>query len=132
MIYNEDIIEVTNLACCGIKEIDGLSRTKYPAEAMYSLLYNCEGFRYIIFSQAGAKAKYGERFANFIYRHKLGSIVSTRGVYKNPNSGNILKAWIWTVDTKACNEWFEEEDAKQEALRNKESDSCYNYTYRWS
>ena len=67
-------------------------------------------FRYAIFSQAGARAKYGVAFAKFIQENKLGKVVRADGKFhKNPNSGNMLTAWIWTLDEKAIDAWLKKE-----------------------
>lgn len=59
-------------------------------------------FRYLFFTQAvrpgtGMSVRYGERFANYIKEHDLGFVTQT-GENVNPNSGNNLTVWIWTVD----------------------------------
>ena len=110
-------MELSNLRCCGVKEIAGLSFTTSAQHAIrqfgdltyYRQVKDCnnkilpapfENFRYVMFTQAnmpGGMAKYGDSFAAFIQKHKLGSLVETP-YNLNPNSGNQVKVWLWTVD----------------------------------
>ena len=68
-------------------------------------------FRYVFFTQAQPSkmegAGYGFSFAAFIRKHKLGEVViASEGDHVNPNSGNQLKMWTWTVDHEALAKWF--------------------------
>lgn len=54
-------------------------------------------FRYVVFSQARKSHNYGIDFAAYIRENNLGSLVET-DFNTNPNTGNPIKAWIWTVD----------------------------------
>ena len=47
---------------------------------------------------------YGENFAAFILKHKLGAVVGT-GFAVNPNTNNPLQTWVWTVDHAALAAW---------------------------
>lgn len=40
---------------------------------------------------------YGKAFARYILKNKLGSVTCSRRA-KNPNSPNVVTAWIWTPD----------------------------------
>lgn len=123
-------MDMQHLACCGIKEISGLSWYKTPEEALRGfaqVTYNrrkskatrtpegeivntqvpdpFDKFRYVIFSQANVprmkdhpdRSRYGERLAELITNQKLGTLMDT-GSNINPNSGNSLRVWIWTID----------------------------------
>ena len=135
------MISLQNVACCGIKEMSGLSyHSKSPEDALREFIasvhragvnrggiidYTIQNkpareilpkiaifsprFRYAIFSQAGARAKYGVAFAKFIEENRLGKVVRADSKFhKNPNSGNMLTAWIWTLDEKAIDAWLKE------------------------
>lgn len=66
-------------------------------------------FRYAVFTQAGARSTYGTKFAAYIQENKLGTVVAaTTERHRNPNTGRILKAWIWTVDHDAMRVWWKE------------------------
>lgn len=124
MYYDTNITSAEQMNCCGISEIDDLGAARNAAEAMYSILDEWNIARFVIFSQAGKTAKYGVNFARYIKKHKLGTVIETPGWKVNPNSNNLLKVWIWTIDTKACEKWYQREDKKQNALIN--SDYCGN------
>jgi hypothetical protein len=109
----------TYIDCCGIREISGLSYSRGPKLAMKSFcqiypktsnknsLYPTDGskFRYAVFSQIN-NMKYGEKFAAYIRDNKLGDVVETTGKHMNPNSGNVLKVFVWTVDHEAVKLWM--------------------------
>jgi hypothetical protein len=112
----EESMEVGDyIDCCGIREISGLSQHRGPAAALKSFcrgVYKTEygtdasRFRYSIFSQIQAR-QYGDKFAAYILEHKLGDVIETTGRHVNPNSGNVLKVFVWTVDHDAVKLWWE-------------------------
>jgi len=113
---NPDVIEICNLECCGIRELNGLSDAESSKEALLSFYYNtsyidADRFRYVIFSQAlsyrcGRTPAYGEKFASYLRNLRVGSVkIATTEDVKNPNSNNFLKVWIWTVDWDALKAW---------------------------
>ncbi len=161
-------------ACCGLRELDGLSRHTDPNEAMMQVAENMYGsyapkgvnpyakpdniewsrtiygdrywmrngitriyeyqinawgandsydkdsrWRYAVFTQAGSRRTYGKRFAALIAKEGLGEVVqATTKTVKNPNSGNVLKAWIWTVNHTALKKWAQ---ARADKLAAKET-----------
>ena len=116
-------MEILNLSCCGVKEIRGLSYSGSASEAFREFgkltfqrtQLDLQGnpqpapidkFRYVLFSQAGKpEYEYGTAFAEFLREHNLGTILET-SFNLNPNSGNQLKVWLWTVDWGAVKAWF--------------------------
>jgi hypothetical protein len=46
----------------------------------------------------------GHAFAKFLKDNKLGTVVSTKPQI-NLNTGNTIKAWLWTVDREALVAW---------------------------
>ena len=120
-------MELRMMGCCGIKELTGLSycvdaKTAMQDFAVLTCLRKAEAyqkdgslkwihapvvnFRYVVFSQAHKESAYGLKFAAFIRDQGLGTLEET-GFSINPNSGNQLKAWIWTVDHDALKSWAE-------------------------
>lgn len=97
-------------ACCGVREISYLGVDDDPKLSIRTLgeaIYNTSRshrFRHAFFTQANnpqaASRTYGEKFAAYITEHKLGKVVESDEQI-NPNSGNSLKVWIWTVDHEA-------------------------------
>jgi len=115
---------IRQLSCCGLRELSGLQgpdsprmkmkefiRTSCPRSGRYDFRsgrYSYVGslrFSHVIFSEARDGAgDYGERFAAFIRRNKLGDVVaSLRRV--NPNSGNQVKCWVWTLNKPNLMAW---------------------------
>lgn len=79
-------------------------------------------FRYVFFTQANpaklSPTGYGFRFAAFIRKHKLGEVVIASEVdHINPNSGNHLAMWTWTVDHEALNRWAVKDKAAVKRVR---------------
>lgn len=102
--------------CCGVKELtnlvarnDALLNMQDFVYRAYSKEHQLNGrFRYALFSEANSQGfnskTYGHLFAELITREKLGTLIETeRNV--NPNSGNDVKVWVWTVDHNAVREW---------------------------
>lgn len=115
-------IEFKRLACCGVFELHRLCYFDTPQSAFLAYVdktylrkekrmqldntiadvaYPFDHFRYVIFTQAKKMEHYGKAFAAFIEKHALGSVIHTT-FNKNPNSGNFVKVWVWTVDHDAC------------------------------
>lgn len=110
--------------CCGIREISGLSYCRdkkglYSAkQAMREVFQQCYGqppgcqdvkWRYAIFSEANppdaeAPLNYGTKFCAYILENGLGTVIET-GNNINPNSENLLKVWVWTMDHDAMRAW---------------------------
>lgn len=101
--------------CCGIKELTDLvakgdpvlNMKDFVSQAYDRELFNGK-FRYGIFAEANqfdSNAKtYGRQFAKLIIDNKLGTLVETeRNV--NPNSGNEVKVWVWTINHEAVKKW---------------------------
>lgn len=102
------------IGCCGIREIDGLQYTTSEKKAIQEFLHRTKRnryFRFVIFSQAdGAWARvpnYGVKFAAFIETNKLGTLTMSNTAV-NPNTGNKVTVWIWSVDWDALKKWAKE------------------------
>jgi hypothetical protein len=97
--------------CCGVREFHGISQGT-PTQIIKDFAtlaedpYNdSDNFAHVFFTQAGKRTTYGTRLAEYIKRLDLGSVVSTP-VETNPNSGNPLKMFVWTVNWKALREKY--------------------------
>lgn len=110
---------LSSYSCCGVREIGTLGAHRGPGEALWAFAsevgyngipgianrgFGNDRFRFVIFSQAqsvpGKDLKYGDKFAAYIANHDLGEVIST-GIHVNPNSGNHLKVFVWTIDHEA-------------------------------
>lgn len=129
MINKADVIQSLNLnsdlRCCGLNELSGLETIRaFPAEVV--LLRACLRFAnpsgrlsgwgemkptahmyfaHLVFTQAGARNTYGNKLKRLIEKLDLGTVVVSPR-QKNPNTGRIIKTFIWTPDKeKVCAYW---------------------------
>jgi len=84
------------------KVVDPSGNDKGANGALYSFYY---------FSSAIYKSKvsYGEQFADFILKNKLGKLVTTPALTNlayHPDHANQI--WIWMPDVPALNAWWKE------------------------
>lgn len=111
------------LDCCGLLEIAGLrGYSDMPTESqlfkdLWVLFRGCDyRFAHVIFSDH-IKCARGDALERYIRKYKLGPVLSTKRE-KNRNSGNLVKAWIWTPDLPAFKEYVKahgwEEELKKE------------------
>ncbi len=86
--------------CCGIKEIDRISGY-LPDRILKDI---CQDWfddtprAFLIFSCTNTE-KAGKRLANYIKRNDLG-VTHRMRPRLNPNSGNILHMWVWSVNNR--------------------------------
>lgn len=127
-------MNLRTMSCCGMRDLSGLSAHRTAKDAMIEFVrtscpnasyYNwdtrkCEklrrlNFSHVIFSEANDELyRYGESFATYIRRNKLGTVIaSERRV--NPNSGNRVKFWVWTLHKQNLVNWA---NRNTEAIRN--------------
>ena len=119
-------------SCCAVIQIASLGSEKDATTAFQNFYKSAKNnfeneFRFVLFSQSNdKKEKYGENFAAFIEKNKLGTITAT------PTKGNpaydnesMVKVFIWTVDWNAVNTFRENDptlkklDAKRKAFVDK-------------
>lgn len=102
--------------CCGVKELTELRLLDDPLKNMQAFVasaYDKGGFngrfRYGLFAEANLPntrypKTYGKDFAAFILSNELGEVIETRSNI-NPNSGNAVKVWLWTINHDAVRAW---------------------------
>jgi len=97
------------MGCCGVREISGLSRHRTAKAAMRNVCriryHDSAGSAFLVFTGL-ARCRYGQRFCDFIKDNKLGSVVGVPRAKRNPNSGNPLKVWVWTVKDRELRAWY--------------------------
>src|SRR3954467_10610014 len=97
-------MNMRQMACCGIREMNGIAFGK-PEQIVWDVLFNpfqmanhrgtLQEFRFntrtgaFLFTQAGAKHKYGEALKAYIEAEKLGT-VETVAPFKNFNTGRKI------------------------------------------
>ena len=116
-------IDVNDLLCCGIKELNGVSAFDIPKEAIEDILHphgcldELDGRNFVLYStivkekRSGKENNFGDRLATYIRRKGYGSVTSM-GPQVNPGTGNTLKVYMWNPNYKALQK-------AQEALKAK-------------
>lgn len=105
---------VRSLECCGILELvdisgeiglPGYDDRKDGVELVVGYAARSSAAHFI-FSEAGrpSEADYARLLAAYIRKHKLGTVVRSRSAV-NPNSGNSLRAFLWTPNRAALQRW---------------------------
>lgn len=85
-------IEIEQIQCCGIFEIEGLKDE--PWEVIYALCDSLKrDYEMIIFHDA-IRYRCGDKLAKLIRKYKLGKLHASKVVY-NPNSTNKIQMWIF-------------------------------------
>lgn len=67
------------------------------------------GCAHVLFTQAGSRSKYGERFRDFIVSANLGKVIESDGKV-NPNSRRSVRAFLWSPDKAALEKWWKSQD----------------------
>ena len=124
------MIDIRDTACCGMREVNGLSWTSSNPTQTLKGIYNHRGYydrrlvrpAVYIFTQASHEknpkspvSTYGTRLAKFIRSQDLGPVVSTRPSL-NPNSGNYVRAFTWTPDWVAFDAWIIQQNKRKKTL----------------
>lgn len=114
-------VQIKRLFCCGIREARGISIsqaedtllwlglrltgwTRNRPKLFKALSHKHLKFSQLIFTQAGRKT-YGDDLAALIQEKGLGT-VSAAPAHLNPNSQNMVKAYIWAIDAPALIQWW--------------------------
>lgn len=104
------------IGCCGVVEMQQLRHHETSKSALTEIIEwrNDDGRErpFILFSQsddANQGGNYGERFARYLVKHKLGKVVETPQM-TNGNTGNECQVWLWAIDEDALREWADEHD----------------------
>lgn len=107
-------MRINTMQCCGVREISGLSGCHGDAgfkAGVITFLTASGGVPAtgaLIFTQAGKKetVKYGDQFAEWIIKNKLGTVNESGGGYINPNSQNPIYIYTWVMDRAAMQEFY--------------------------
>ena len=97
------MIDINKTTCCGLDEIFDLEEETKPMLLNISERFLDEKTAFYVFSDVSYSSS-GKNLAKMIKKLKLGTITTTK--YKtNPNSGNKLKIYVWSVDSKKLRDW---------------------------
>jgi len=111
-----------DMYCCGLKELTGISYLRGTAEqrlnAMLSQASFTGRFCEVIFTWAGSRRPttnrtYGRMLANIIRDKNLGTVTAINPV-RNPNSGNYVETFIWTLDRPAIADYMTRNNITQD------------------
>lgn len=109
----------SNVGCCGILELCEILGT-YPRtpqkilkdcyEDFFIIRWNHENqevptpsARFVLFSDIGP-TKTGNALMKYIQENKLGTVVKIKSA-TNPNTGNLVSPYIWTVQIQKFQAW---------------------------
>lgn len=129
------MISIRSTSCCGLREVQGISnyngKCRIGVTAMLRALMIPPGhvwspreklmrpaFPMVLFTQATANKDaayrlcYGDQIHQAITRLKLGTVTVTEPV-RNGNSGNTIRAYIWTPDWAAAEKFLIAENTKR-------------------
>ena len=116
---------VEGLHCCAVGELYDLSDYNSPMSAMKAFCHFYGDYHgdpddpgaFIIFTGVvrftsdsdnyGDDTTYGPKFASFIRKHRLGSVVSTKPVRnRNNEPDHYVKVWVWAPNYKELKKWW--------------------------
>lgn len=111
---------LSDTTCCGVDEIEGLESTPFKTvlEVCYEK-YDEEGWggtsnqAFILFTDTMKSGK-GTKLAAYIVKNKLGTIAAPLRARRNPNSGNMIKAWIWSPNETNLKAWWKKNQKKHD------------------
>ena len=92
---------IDSTGCCGLNELHQISYStiKEIIEDVCESRYpNDDPCPFYLFTEV-THEKYGHELKKFIIKHNLGKVIKTTS-RKNPNSGNMITAYIWEVNNK--------------------------------
>jgi hypothetical protein len=109
------MLDVSATNCCGILDIGGVADYDDAVEFIKDFCedrYNEEwpavdrSVRYhpIVFYTDAVEGTIGNKVAKFIETHNLGT-VQRSPIRTNPNTGNKIAMWVWSIREKELREW---------------------------
>ena len=99
---------IESTSCCGLKEIESITGES-PEELLKGVCeyLNAEVWEFdfsLLLFTATTDMDEGDNLAKYIKKGGLGTVVKTRPK-KNPNTGNRIVAWVWSVNERALRAW---------------------------
>lgn len=101
---------VNTTTCCGVGDLDGMNQS--PQSILRDV-----GERFVerneyvpFYTFTDVKPYAGAlRLARYIRKNKLGTIIRSHEK-RNPNSGNMLRVWIWETNKRNFIKWYNKEN----------------------
>lgn len=98
--------------CCGLRLVYGIAN-RDPLDVIHTLTHAVaeevemkDSAHYAFTDNTGEENEYGGTLAQNLTDFGLGTVVATPFAV-NPNSGNMLKAFLFTPDRAACQEYYQ-------------------------
>lgn len=95
--------DVLGLACCGIKELEGIIEDDDPVDSIKSYVTSGWSGAFVVYSDISDDFRIGENLTDYIRTQELGTVQSQTS--HNPNSGNELRMYVWKIDRTKLAEW---------------------------
>lgn len=111
--------QISSTECCAIDELYGIMDDNDPVKSVMTVCeerYEEEGDQAFVMFTDIKERKIGKALAQYILKHKLGTIVNTRA-RKNPNSGNKVSVWIWGVNDRNLRAWYRKQEGIKRIVR---------------
>lgn len=93
---------------CGVRQLIGVHDDSPSGGLRNAFRYPDNGPRcaHVVFSDT--TSGHGKRFAAFIVKKGLGTVISTPARV-NPNSRNRIVVWVWTINKAGLRRWLKEQ-----------------------
>ncbi len=125
---NTDFTSLNKTCCCGVREIDMLSKSVTPFDAMKQIardiITTVEKGPFITFTGTvitpnhchGAKRdnNYGQDFADYIEANGLGTVIAIPPQVSWTR--NTVGLWVWTVNYDGVRAWIKKLEAPAEVV----------------
>lgn len=96
-------MEIRETTCCGVNELGHITGTP-PAKIIQAIKDDgwMQGAAFYMFTMPHPYT-WATNLVNYIHKHKLGKVYSPPPK-RNPNSGNVIRAYYWAIDLRAVNQ----------------------------
>ena len=91
---------------CGVRQLIGVHDGPPSGSLLAAFRDNYGESPHVVFSDT--TFGHGKRFAAFIVKKGLGTVISTPALV-NPNSRNRIVVWAWTINKAGLRKWLKEE-----------------------
>lgn len=98
-----------SIECCGLNELADICEGLTVAHTI-STVSSGKMVAFLVFTDTERHDfEFGEDLAAEIRKHKLGVVTQAEADKTNPNSGRMLRAWLWSPDYTAIMNYVSEE-----------------------
>jgi len=106
-------MEVRPTTCCGLRELNGIIEYTTPEAILEHAVPQFRGTdgAFMMFSCPTSNS-IGRKLAEFIKDNEFG-VVTESPVRRNPNSGNMLRVFMWALNKKPLYKWVDDRAKKR-------------------